>query len=139
MILRRLLLLSSIASIDAFLTPPSPLSVSSKYIASSWKSSQQPPSVLYADADASAESEGDGTSEEIEDAGLLPSEEALDILNSPAFLKRKVDVLQSDIAATEKEIEEANAVYLQGKEEWGSKFDMLNKEVRSVLVDIFCN
>ena len=138
MILRRFLLLSSVASIDAFLTPPSsPLHVSSKFIASSWKSSQQPASVLY--ADASAESEGDGTSEEIEDAGLLPSEEALDILNSPAFLKRKVDVLQSDIAATEKEIEEANAVYLQGKEEWGSKFDMLNKEVRSGLVDIFCN
>lgn len=52
-----------------------------------------------------------------------------DILNSPAFLKRKVEVLQSDIAALEKELEEATAVASAAKAEWGAKFDMLNKEV----------
>ncbi|KAL3816997.1 hypothetical protein ACHAXA_010117 [Cyclostephanos tholiformis] len=54
--------------------------------------------------------------------------DVLDILNSPAFLKRKVEVLQSDIAALEKELEEATAAALAAKDEWGAKFDMLNKE-----------
>jgi len=40
-----------------------------------------------------------------------------------------VEVLQSDIAALEKEIEEASAVVAKGKEEWLAKFDMLTKEV----------
>ena len=52
-----------------------------------------------------------------------------------AFLTRKVEVLQSDIAALEKEIEEVNVVYTAGKEEWGTKFDMLNKEVSDEGVD----
>ena len=57
-----------------------------------------------------------------------------DILNSPAFLKRKVEVLQSDIAALEKELEEATAVASAAKEEWGAKFDMLNKEVSDAII-----
>jgi hypothetical protein len=59
-----------------------------------------------------------------------------DILNSPAFLNRKVEVLQSDIAALEKELEEANAVASAAKEEWGAKFDMLNKEVSEALISV---
>merc|ERR1719401_2413088 len=54
--------------------------------------------------------------------------DATDILSSPAFLQRKVEVLKADVAALEKEIEETNAAYLAGKEEWGAKFDMLDKE-----------
>ena len=46
------------------------------------------------------------------------AEEPTDILNSPAFLQRKVEVLKSDAAALDKSIEEANAVYLASKEEW---------------------
>jgi len=38
------------------------------------------------------------------------------------------DVLKSDIAAIEKENEEANVVYEEGKEEWGSMLDDLQKE-----------
>ena len=83
-----------------------------------------------AEADDSSSSDDDSSSES--KASLLPSEEESDILSSPTFLKRKVEVLQSDIAALEKEIEEANAVAAKGKEEWAAKFDMLTKEVRNV-------
>lgn len=56
------------------------------------------------------------------------SEGESDIMNSPAFLRKKAEVLKSDIEAVEKEIEETNAAYLEGKEEWGSKFEDLEKE-----------
>ncbi|KAL9188306.1 hypothetical protein ACHAXT_006684 [Thalassiosira profunda] len=127
MIVRRLLLLSSVTStsINAFVAPPS-VGVCTSAVAA------RHPSPLHADAaEGDAAPEGEGK-EHVDDAGLLPSEEAADILNSPAFLKRKVDVLESDIAAMEKEIEEANAVYEAGKAEWGDKFDMLNKESQSM-------
>ena len=98
--------------------------------------------ILCAESDASSDgTEGNDTSVSSPDnenhpsdtnASLLPSEEESDILSSPTFLKRKLEVLQSDIAALEKEIEEANAVAAKGKEEWSAKFDMLNKEVRMI-------
>ena len=136
------LLISSIAStisIDAFVTPS--LNTASSVGINSWQS-QPLVSPLHADESGSAaEEQDDGSTEETGAAEdhLLASEEESDILNSPAFLKRKVEVLQSDIGALEKEIEEANAVYLAGKEEWGSKFDMLVKEVSLyILICIKC-
>jgi len=101
----------------------------------SWQS-QPLVSPLHADESGSAaEEQDDGSTEETAEDHLLASEEESDILNSPAFLKRKVEVLQSDIGALEKEIEEANTVYLAGKEEWGSKFDMLVKEVSFICIE----
>jgi len=126
-ILRPLLVLTSITSLDAFVTPS--LNTASSMGINSWQS-QPLVSPLHADESGSAaEEQDDGSSTEAAEDHLLASEEESDILNSPAFLKRKVEVLQSDIGAMEKEIEEANTVYLAGKEEWGSKFDMLVKEV----------
>ena len=52
-----------------------------------------------------------------------------DILNSPAFLKRKIDVLQSDIAKAEEGIELAKQRMEEGKAEWGGQLDELQKEV----------
>lgn len=52
-----------------------------------------------------------------------------DILSSPAFLKRKIEVLKSDIEATEKETEEARARVEVGKAEWGPQLDSLREEV----------
>jgi len=72
------------------------------------------------------------SNEEASAADEQAAADTTDILNSPAFLKRKVEVLQSDIAAIEKEIDEANTVYLAGKEEWGSKFDMINRESQAM-------
>jgi hypothetical protein len=53
-----------------------------------------------------------------------------DILNSPAFLKRKLDVLRSDIAQTEQNIADAKVRLEDGKAEWGGQLDELQKEVR---------
>lgn len=55
-----------------------------------------------------------------------------DILNSPAFLKRKIDVLKSDIAAVEEKISEANTMYEANKAEWGPQLESLRKEVRLI-------
>lgn len=118
--IKQLFLLSSIASLDAFLAPPSLHAPS----CSTWQSQtlRHPSSPLHAEADADNSAAADEA----------PVEEETDILNSPAFLKRKEEVLKSDIAAMEKKIEETNAVYLEGKEEWGAKFDMLNKESKGM-------
>lgn len=129
--IRNLFLLSSIASIgDSFLTPK-PAHVSNS-ISSSWQQSQQVlrhPTPLHADAAEEPSAEGDAPADK---EHQLPTEEQADILNSPAFLKRKVEVLQSDIAALETEIEEANVVLQAGKDEWGNQFDMLNRESQGI-------
>mmetsp|Transcript_8371 Transcript_8371/g.18022 ORF Transcript_8371/g.18022 Transcript_8371/m.18022 type:complete len:245 (-) Transcript_8371:17-751(-) len=91
--------------------------------------SRQPSvSALFSEEASADDASSDASTSEEEQAASPPSEDTSDILNSPAFLTRKVEVLQSDIAAMEKEIEEANALYTAGKAEWGDKFDMLNKE-----------
>lgn len=59
---------------------------------------------------------------------------ATDILNSPAFLKRKLEVLQSDIAQVDADTEEARAQLEAGKAEWGPQLDELQKEVSSGIV-----
>lgn len=58
----------------------------------------------------------------------LPDEEHSDIMNSPAFLKRKLEILQSDIQKKEEDIAQANEDLARGKEEWGAKFEQLEKE-----------
>jgi molecular chaperone GrpE len=152
--IRQLFLLSSIASIDAFITPSS-LHATHSISVTSWQS--QPlcrpssSSPLHADAstdgsDAAAAADAtdaaaaanDAADEAADDAAgaetaaAPPAEDATDILNSPAFLKRKAEVLASDIAAVEKEIEVTNAAYLAGKKEWEVKFDMLDKEAEAM-------
>ncbi len=123
-------LFSSIASVDAFVTPSQ---ISSQVVLNSAAASRsilRYPTPLAAEGDDATEAEAEEAAPEAE----LPSEEESDILNSPAFLKRKMEVLESDLAALAKEVDEANAVYLKGKEEWGPKFDLLNKEVRFMCV-----
>lgn len=56
-----------------------------------------------------------------------------DILNSPAFLKRKVEVLKTDIEKTEAAIEKANADLEEGKTEWGRQLESLEKEYQTAL------
>jgi len=123
------------ASIDAF--APSSNNVPLASITFAGPAAPQPMrhlSTLYSEAeDASSNEEETAAAEGENTAAAAPAAvDASDILNSPAFLKRKVEVLQSDLAALQKEIEEANAVYLAGKEEWGPKFDMINKESQAM-------
>lgn len=63
---------------------------------------------------------------------LLQSEGDSDILNSPAFLKRKVDVLNSDLAKIDAQINTANAQLEEGKAEWGPELDRLQAEYLNV-------
>lgn len=51
-----------------------------------------------------------------------------DILSSPAFLKRKLEVIKADIAKSEEGIKTSQAALEAGREEWGSKFADLSKE-----------
>mmetsp|Transcript_10513 Transcript_10513/g.17414 ORF Transcript_10513/g.17414 Transcript_10513/m.17414 type:complete len:253 (+) Transcript_10513:119-877(+) len=129
--IRQIALCSLLASaVDAF-APSSSNNAPLTSITFSGQSAPQPmrhSSPLYAEEGASSEDEAAAAADE----GEKTAADTSDILNSPAFLKRKVEVLQSDIAALEKEIEEANAVYLAGKAEWGPKFDMINKESQAM-------
>ena len=56
------------------------------------------------------------------------------ILNSPAFLQRKLEVLKSDIAKVEEEIAVAQEQLEAGKAEWGPQLEDLQKEVRILLL-----
>lgn len=76
-----------------------------------------------------AEEEGEAGTE-AEQAGVSSSDGATDILNSPAFLKRKIDVLKSDIAQAEADIAAAREQVETGKAEWGSQLEDLEIEVR---------
>jgi molecular chaperone GrpE len=67
----------------------------------------------------------DGTTETPQS---LPDEDSSDIMNSPAFLKRKLEILQADIAKAEEDIVNAKEELSRGKEEWGGKLDALNRE-----------
>ncbi len=63
-----------------------------------------------------------------------PSTSTDDILNSPAFLNRKIDVLKSDIEAVNAKIDAANALYEENKAEWGPQIETLRKEVSLIHV-----
>jgi molecular chaperone GrpE len=59
-------------------------------------------------------------------------EGATDILNSPAFLKRKLELLKEDISKVEKDCEEMALKVEEGKAEWGEKMDKLEKEYKNI-------
>ena len=71
---------------------------------------------------------GDGEHHELSKSNK--KEAGDDILNSPAFLKRKLEVLKSDYDAAEKDLEEAKERVEAGKAEWGAELDKLQIEVR---------
>lgn len=52
-----------------------------------------------------------------------------DILSSPAFLKRKLEVLESDITSTEEELAAATERKEVAKEEWAPQLEALQREV----------
>jgi hypothetical protein len=62
--------------------------------------------------------------------------EPTDILNSPAFLQRKLDVVKSDIAKVEESIKDAKLVVEEGKAEWAQQFENIEAEVSSLLCEI---
>jgi hypothetical protein len=63
------------------------------------------------------------------EAEVVASTAGNDILNSPAFLKRKVDVLKSDIEKADLDIAAAQELAEAGKAEWGPQLEALQLEV----------
>lgn len=110
-----LLVLFNLLAADAFVVnnPSSSVSLSS--------------SLFQPKASTCLRAEEDGEIETQEEASGDSS--TGDILNSPAFLKRKIDVLQSDIAQAEADIEAAQAQAEAGKAEWASQIEDLQTEV----------
>lgn len=55
-----------------------------------------------------------------------------DILNSPGFLKRKIDVLKSDITETNEKITAAEELLKANELEWKSQIEYLEKEYKTM-------
>jgi len=55
-----------------------------------------------------------------------------DILNSPAFLKRKLEVLESDIATADEDLAAATERKEVAKEEWGPQLEALQREYTNI-------
>ena len=89
---------------------------------------QYNPTCLFAEEEAEAEAPTEEGSPK--SSGEAPSAE-MDILSSPAFLKRKIEVLKSDLEGMDTEIEEARVRAEAGKAEWGPQLDDLRLEVRA--------
>jgi predicted nucleic acid-binding Zn-ribbon protein len=78
---------------------------------------------VYAEEEDTSEHPGDHA---------RPSEMSSDILNSPAFLKRKIDVLKSDIKKVESDLEEIKKQADAGKAEWGQQLDDLQTQYKQI-------
>lgn len=74
--------------------------------------------------DAEKEASGDEAAEDTVDKDVASD----DILKSPAFMQRKVDVLKSDITKVEEDIEKATGELEAGKLEWAQQLDDLESE-----------
>ena len=85
---------------------------------------------------AEQENEAEATSSDDPGASDASSN---DILNSPAFLKRKIDVLKSDIAQAEADTVEAKKRVEEGRAEWGPQLEDLQREVSLYTWDILCS
>jgi len=83
---------------------------------------------LYAEGEASQEA----TQETHPGDHMLPTEKESDILSSPAFLKRKLEVLKSDISKLDDRIEKAKTSLEAGKAEWGDKLKELEREQATI-------
>jgi len=67
-----------------------------------------------------------------DDSAAAPASDVNDILSSPAFLKRKLEVLESDIANTEEELVAATERKEIAKEEWGPQLEALQREYTNI-------
>jgi molecular chaperone GrpE len=86
------------------------------------------------DDEASPSPQDEGASSPVDDesSSSALSSDTTDILNSPVFLKRKLEVLQKDMHVTERELEAAQEQLTQNKAEWSSQLDELSKEYRQI-------
>jgi hypothetical protein len=88
--------------------------------------------------DAGSETNTEQAAQDTTTAGEDVAGGATDILNSPAFLKRKLEVLKSDIEKTEANLEAALEQAEIAKEEWGPQLEDLQREVSGVKCAVGC-
>jgi molecular chaperone GrpE len=74
-----------------------------------------------------AQGEGEGSGDD-----APPAADVNDILSSPAFLKRKLEVLESDIAKAEEDTAEATERKEIAREEWGPQLEALEREYTNI-------
>jgi molecular chaperone GrpE len=75
----------------------------------------------------------DGDGAEVEETHITKTPDAaMDILNSPEFLKRKRDVLKNDLAKAEEDLKAATERLEAGKAEWGPQLEGLQKEYQNI-------
>ena len=128
MIFQRTLLL---VLFNLFATSVDSFSVSQPSILSSIQSSKTSTCLR-----AEEESETETTDDEVVSGGDS-ADAASDILNSPAFLTRKLEVLKSDIEKIDEEIAETQQQVEAGKAEWGPQLEDLQREVSAVFFICF--
>lgn len=87
-------------------------------------------SILYAVEEGSQETTKQ--EEDQQQQSAEPKKKEMDILNSPAFLKRKLQVLKNDISKVDEKITKANADLEEGKAKWGEKLKELERERATV-------
>lgn len=81
-----------------------------------------------------AEEPSDKDAEEppAEEPAAPPAADVNDIVNSPEFLKRKIEVLKSEIASAEESIAEAKQRLEAGKAEWEPQIEKLKTEYQNM-------
>jgi len=97
-------------------------------------------SFTYLCAEETQTAEDDGEASNKSDDGPPSGGGAADdILNSPEFLKRKIDVLKSDLEEADAEIAALKTAVEEGKAEWGEQLDKLQTEVRFKILKLHRN
>uniref|UniRef100_A0A7S1UFZ6 GrpE protein homolog n=1 Tax=Phaeomonas parva TaxID=124430 RepID=A0A7S1UFZ6_9STRA len=84
----------------------------------------------WAEADAEAEAEAEGASEGADAAAdkAEGKDKVDDILNTPIFLKRKLEVLEREAGELKEQLDTVKAQTADGEDDWQEKIDRLNKE-----------
>lgn len=85
---------------------------------------RSPTCLMMAEEETAEDQTGEGSGDASADSN--------DILNSPAFLKRKLEVLESDIATAEEDLAAATERKEVAKEEWGPQLEALQREYTNI-------
>lgn len=121
-ILQLLSLISLIAPVQAFSVGRSPVGAAPRRMSTR----------LYAAEEEQVDGDTGKEHGTMHEDHMLPEEKSSDILNSPAFLKRKIDVLRSDIEKADMDLEDIKEQVDAGKAEWGQQLDDLQLEYKKI-------
>jgi len=115
---------SIILALVALVTAPSVHAFQAVTPSVAFRAGQVASTCLYAEEEGEAGTEAEPASD--------TSAGATDILNSPEFLRRKIDVIKSDIAQAEADTVVAQEQAEAGKAEWGPQIEDLEREYKNI-------